>query len=303
MDPESGTQPNITRNLAALILGAVAIGFAPIFVRLSETGPVATGFWRISLALPMLFVLTIFSERGKARPSRTDTGTSSARGSGSMALWTAGLCFAFDIALWHWSIHFTTVANATLEANLSAIFVSIFAWLIYRQTVSRRFIVGSVIAFAGTALLVGKNLHVSPVTLKGDALGVLTAVFYSGYILAVKSARDQGFGATRIMLTSGVITAAALLPVILISGEKILPATAHGWMVVGGLALLSHVIGQSLIAFALVGLPASFAAVGLLVQPATAAVAAWAILGESLSGPQLVGAALLLAGIYQAKRG
>ena len=36
---------NITRiALVALVTGAVAIGFAPIFVRLSETGPVATGF-------------------------------------------------------------------------------------------------------------------------------------------------------------------------------------------------------------------------------------------------------------------
>ncbi|RYF91164.1 MAG: hypothetical protein EON95_15560, partial [Caulobacteraceae bacterium] len=40
--------------IIALLAGACAIGFAPIFVRLTETGPAAGGFWRLALALPML---------------------------------------------------------------------------------------------------------------------------------------------------------------------------------------------------------------------------------------------------------
>lgn len=285
---------SIRKSVVALIAGAVAIGFAPIFVRLSETGPVSTAFWRISLALPFMAALVMW------KPSGATTVTPVKAGWGPV--WLAGLCFATDLALWHWAIHYTTVANATLEANLSAIFVTFFAWLVYRQKVSFGFIIGAVIAFVGTALLVGKNLHVSPTTLKGDMLGILTAIFYSGYILSVKAARDRGMTTSRIMLGSGIITAAVLLPVMLISGERALPVTPHGWTIVLGLAVFSHVIGQSLIAYALVGLPASFAAVGLLVQPATAAVAAWIMLGESLSLPQLVGGLLLLIGIFQAKR-
>src|SRR3546814_889830 len=38
--------------LAALVLGALAIAFSPIFVRLSEVGPTATGFYRAILAVP-----------------------------------------------------------------------------------------------------------------------------------------------------------------------------------------------------------------------------------------------------------
>ncbi|MGH7948477.1 MAG: hypothetical protein ACREQF_04565 [Candidatus Binataceae bacterium] len=40
--------------VAALLLGATAIGLAPIFVRLSETGSTATAFWRLALAVPFL---------------------------------------------------------------------------------------------------------------------------------------------------------------------------------------------------------------------------------------------------------
>ena len=40
--------------LLALLAGALAIGSSGIFVRLSETGPTATAFWRGALALPLL---------------------------------------------------------------------------------------------------------------------------------------------------------------------------------------------------------------------------------------------------------
>jgi len=54
--------------LAALIFGAVAIGFAPIFVRLTETGPVAAGFWRLALALPLLAPFAL--RKARESPSR-----------------------------------------------------------------------------------------------------------------------------------------------------------------------------------------------------------------------------------------
>ena len=43
--------------MAALFVGATGIGLAPILVRLSETGPVATAFYRILLAQPILWLL------------------------------------------------------------------------------------------------------------------------------------------------------------------------------------------------------------------------------------------------------
>src|SRR3546814_14909193 len=42
--------------LAALVLCALAIAFSPIFVRLSEVGPTATGFYRAILAVPPIWL-------------------------------------------------------------------------------------------------------------------------------------------------------------------------------------------------------------------------------------------------------
>ena len=60
------------------------------------------------------------------------------------------MCFAGDLALWHWSIRFTSVANSTLEANLASVFVVAFGWLAFGQRVSGRFGLGMLIALGGT---------------------------------------------------------------------------------------------------------------------------------------------------------
>ena len=64
-----------------------------------------------------------------------------------------------------------------------------------------------------------------------------------------------------------------------------------------GLALLSHVAGQGLIAYSMAQLPASFSAVGLLVQPVAAAGFAWWLLAEPFGPRQALGGAIVLGGI------
>ena len=288
----------VTRpHLPALIAGGVAIGFAPIFVRQSEVGPSATAFWRLLLALPFLLAWAGAARGGGGWREGRDAG----RDWRPLAL--AGVCFAADLALWHWSIRFTSVANSTLEANLASVFVVLFGWLAFGQRVSGRFGLAMLVALGGTAVLVGRNARFSPITLRGDLLGVATAVFYAGYLLSVRAARTRGWSTATIMAASGVVTATALWPIAWLSGERMLPVTPRGWGTLAGLAAVSHLGGQSLIAYALAGLPASFASVGLLVQPATAALAAWLLLGETLTAGQLAGGVLLLlAGILLARR-
>lgn len=280
----------VKAGVVALFLGAMAIGFAPIFVRLSEVGPTATAFWRVALAFPPLLLWARLAPSGTASPARH-----------GRALALAGIFFAADLTVWHLSLGLTLVANATLEANLSAIFVPLLGWLLFRQRVSRRFALAVAVAVAGVVILVGKNAHISARSLHGDALGVLTAVFYSGYILSVKAARDEGVGTAVIMAVSALVSAVALLAVVAVRHETLLPHGARGWAVLAALALISHVGGQGLITYSLAALPAPVVSVGLLAQPATAAFAAWWLLGETLVPAQWLGAAILLIGLWLAR--
>ena len=282
----------------ALLGGAVAIGFAPIFVRMSEVGPVATAFWRLALALPVLWTLAAIGGRSGAVADNARDGNGSAMW--PPMIW-AGLFFAADLAFWHWSIHFTSIANATLLANFAPVFVVLYGWITLGQRVTRRFVLAMAVALAGTTLLVGSDFRLQPKALFGDLLGLITAVFYAGYLLSVKNLRGR-FTTVAIMAHSGLVTGAALLPIALISRESLLPQTAHGWRVLIALALVSHVGGQSLIAFALAKLPTAVASVSLLVQPVTAAIAAAVLMGEPIAPWQGVGVVLVLAGVFVARQ-
>jgi len=282
--------------LAALLCGAVGIAFAPIFVRLSELGPSATAFHRLALSLPTLWLWLHLEGRGNRRTVRP------ASRADYFGLVVAGLMFAGDLAFWHWSVRLTSVANATLLANFAPVFVALAAFALFGDRFSRTFLVGMAMALVGACVLMGRSFTLSLTHLLGDGLGIVTAMFYAGYIVAVGRLRAR-FSTATIMAWSGLVTCAALLPVALLSGESLIATTVYGWAVLLGLALVSHAGGQSLIAYALAHLPAAFSSVSLLLQPAVAALLAWIILGEALGPWQALGALIILVGIYLARRG
>ncbi len=214
----------------------------------------------------------------------------------------AGLLFAGDLAFWHWSIRYTTVANATLLANFAPIFVTLAGYAFFSERFSRQFLLGMALAIAGAVILMGRSLAFDSDHFFGDMLGLITAIFYAGYIIAVARLRARRSTAT-IMAWSGLVTCAALFALAILSGESIVPLTARGWAILLGLALISHACGQSLIAFALAHLPAALSSVSLLLQPAIAALLAWAILEEPLGPWQALGGVVILGGILLARRG
>ncbi len=280
-----------TLAFAALLLGAAAIAFAPIFVRLADTGPTASAFWRVALALVPLWLWAGMSpraERNRALPWKP--------------LVIAGVCFAGDLGAWHVSVMYTTVANSTLEANFAPVFVTLGAWLLFRQRVSRLFLVALAVTLAGAILLIGPNFALGGRALLGDALGVLTAVFYAGYMLAIKSASVRTTTAYLMAVTT-TVAAIALFPYGLATADVFMPQSASGWLVLAGLALIPQILGQSLIAYGFAHLPASFSSVSLLLQPVLAAVYAWVLLGEAVGPVQMLGGLVVLAGIYLARRG
>jgi drug/metabolite transporter (DMT)-like permease len=279
--------------LPALLAGATCIALSPIFVRLSEAGPTATAFWRVALAVPSLWLLYFLVRRDAAPAHSTHWGL----------LVAAGVAFAGDLAFWHSSIKLTSVANSTLLANLASLFVTLAAWIFLRQRPRALFLAGLAAALVGVGMLVKTSLAFSSTGLLGDALGLVTAMFYAGYLLAVKELRDRRESTLHLMAATSTITAVLLLPVALASGERILPGTAFGWWILLGLALVSHAAGQGLIAYALAHLPAAFSSVSLLFQPVMAALFAWALLAEALVPLQMAGGVVVLIGIYLARRG
>lgn len=279
--------------LIALLAGGIAIGGSPIFVRLSEVGPMATAFWRVTLALVPLFI--IFRATGQHRVARPESMRD------RIALVLPGVFLAADLIAWHASIHMTTVANATLLANLAPVFVTVTAWLFFGAFISRAFLIGLVVAIGGIVVLKGGLSGLAAGNPSGDALAVLAALFYAGYMLSVAQLRGR-FDTMRVMLWSTLSAAICLLPVMLVTESQFAPVSVFGWAMLLGLALISHAGGQVSITFALAYLPAAFSSLTLLLQPVVAALLGMIVLNEGISVTQATGGAIVLCGILYARR-
>ncbi|MEO0982616.1 MAG: DMT family transporter [Pseudomonadota bacterium] len=274
---------------ALLFVGALCIGFAPIGLRLSEMGPQATALWRYVFALPLLFVLVLAAERRlPAAPNRFAV--------------LAGIFFALDVALWHWGLTLTTVANATFIVNLGNICVGFVAWLIFGERPSRVWGAAVLVALIGAALLSQGGGADGQADIRGDALALGAAVLVGGYMLCAQLAR-RSLSALDALFWMTAVQVVVALAVTLAAGETLWPQTASAWWPLIFLGLVAHVAGQGLIVAGLGRTSAAVAGIIVLAQPVMAAAVSWRLFGETLAGLQIFGAGMILAAVYLAQAG
>ena len=266
------------------------MGMSPIFVRLADVGPFTSAFWRVALALPVLWLWMVLSERAKTTPHQ----------SFSLPVVLAGLAFAGDLFFWHLAIVKTSVANATFFATTAPIWVVIFGFIFFKQRVEGPVLAGLGLCIGGGAALAAQSFGLSSARMLGDLYGAATAVFFGLYFLAVTAARTKS-GAARVTFELTAITTVFLLIVALTLENQFWPRSAQGWAALLGMAWISHAGGQGLLSIALGRLPAVFSSLVIFLEAIAAALFAWLLLHEPVSWLQALGGAVILAGIWIAR--
>jgi len=267
----------------AVLVGSCSLAFGPWLVRLSGTGPVAAGFWRLALALPFLFVIAAMTKQAVHWPGH------------QLAMLVAAAAFFFgaDLALWHVGIHLTKLGNATLFGNLSSFaFASWGLWLA-RQWPSRTQSLALGLAAVGAALLLGSSFELSPRNFAGDILCLFAGLLYTGYLIAVQKGRGS-LKPLPLLFLSSLFGAAMLLPISLAAGEQIIPGD---WTYVFLLALGSQVIGQGLLVYGIGHVSPLIVGLVLLTQPAISAFVGWIAYDETLRPIDFLGAVALGAAL------
>ena len=273
---------------AALLLGNVVLAIGPWFVRMADVGPLASGFWRLALAIPFLFLI--------------------ARGSGQRfgrigpGLWAAtilaGGFFALDLGCWHIGILHTKLANAALFGNVSTFFFPAYGFIVTRTLPGRWQVLAIALAAMGTALLLGRSYQLSPDRLAGDLFCLAAGLSYTGYMIAVDRARAT-LGTWPTLAIATVAAAALLLPAALLIEGSLWP---HHWGPLVALAIGSQVVGQGLLVYAIGTLPPLIVGLALLTQPLVAAAIGWGIYGERLTAPDVAGALAIAAALVLVRR-
>jgi drug/metabolite transporter (DMT)-like permease len=271
------------------VLGTIGISFSAILVRLSESSPATSGFYRMAYAVPILVLLSILGRTEGLRPLRP-------------LGWLAGAIFALNLFFWHLSIGHIGAGLATVLGNTQVIFIALLGWFLLAERPTRSALLILPLLLAGVVLLTGlggEGYGSNPAL--GVIFGALSGLTSASYVLVFRHASRQlpaGRPAIGLLLQTSLSGALAsvLIGVFSDPGFSFTPHwPGHGWLLL--LALTAQVAGWLLLGQALRALPALETVVIMLLQPILAMVWGGLIFGESLSLLQAAGVTIVLLGI------
>ncbi|AVH71431.1 DMT family transporter [Nostoc sp. 'Lobaria pulmonaria (5183) cyanobiont'] len=200
---------------------------------------------------------------------------------------------------WTWSLTQTGAANANALGSLNPLFTTLGGWLFFNQIFGRKFIIGLILAIIGAIAVGFEDLLHSNNNITGDAVALISSIFYAANFLLIEQIRNK-FSVITILLWRCVIATSLMIPVVLIFEKQVFPVTLSGWLVVFALAAICEALGHGLIIYSLKNFSSGFISLFLLLNPLIVAILAWILFSEKLSIFNLLGLALILAGIYLA---
>jgi drug/metabolite transporter (DMT)-like permease len=276
------------------VLGAIAIAFSSILVRLSHASPSTAAIFRCAYALPLLGLLAWLEDRrfgGRSwRDRRVAVG--------------AGVFFAVDLILWHHSIGDVGAGLATVLANVQVVLVPLVAWALLAERPGRNVLAALPIALLGVLLISGVLEHgaYGRDPTRGAAYGLGAGVAYVGFLLLLRrGGADLRRPAGPLLDATATAAVVCVIAGLAIGDANLAPSwPSAGWLIV--LALTSQVVGWLLITISLPRLPAALTSLLLTVQPVGSVALAALIFSESPTSLQLVGVVMVLAALLTATR-
>lgn len=264
------------------------------WVKVADVEPTVSAFYRMAIGAVGLIVLCLLQRRRLWLDARY-----------ALRFVPVALFFALDLYLWHRSIVYIGPGLATLLANFQIFVLATIGWLFYREKVGLNFAVGVLAAFAGIWILVGIDWgSLGPQYRLGVLLGLLTAAAYSSFILSMRAAQGaaSSLSPPANLALMSVFCAAMLAALTLYEGHGFAVPNSKTWGALLAYGLLCQVVGWMLITRAMPRLPAAIVGLFLLLQPALSFL--WDIIffARPTDGGDLVGALLVLLGIYIANR-
>lgn len=269
---------------ASLIIGILCISFSPIFVRLAGAPPITSGFYRIFIA--WLFLAPYCIAKGNLKIGRKDL---------IIAL-VGGVVFGADIAVWNFSLFKISATISTLLANLAPVWVGLLSFLFFKKLSGKLFWIGTCVAILGMVVLVGFQNIIKLQFNIGILLAVLASFFYAIYIMLTKGIL-QKISTLTFMFYNMLAASIFLLIIGVFQNNNLFSFSINTWLCLFGMGLICQLTGWITINHSIRFLPSTKVAIALLGQTVLAGFWAILFLNERLELKEIIGSAIVLAGI------
>ena len=281
--------------MGAALIGSSFIAMSPLFVRFSEIGSTATAFYRFFFALPFVWAWMVFENTQSPDPRTPRT----RRDYYLMIL--AGVFLALDISLWHLAMVKTSVVNSILLNGMTPVIVAASAWFLFKEKMTLPLIAGIILTLCGSFLLVSGKQGEGISSLEGDLYALISAFFYAGFILCVKTLR-QTFATPTILFWVSLAGMYVLGFNAYLMNETLIPLSAKGWLLLLSLSFVVHILGSGLMNYSMGHLSATASSLTILVGPFVAALMGWVVFKEELTVAHSLGGLTIIIGIILSRQ-
>jgi drug/metabolite transporter (DMT)-like permease len=266
----------------AVTITIIVFSFASTLVKRAATAAELVAFWRMVITSVVWNSIVLAS--GK-RPSWRNI---------RLAI-LPGIFFGLDIAFFYLGATHNSVANAEMISAMTPFIVVPIGARYFGERLNSRALFFAVFAIGGVAIVLFSAPANGDGSVRGCIFGAIALACWAGYISGTRRVRGEMDVASYMAAMTPVATI-AVLPIALLHGHM-LSITAHGWMYVVLLTMMTGVLAHGLMVFAQSTIPIGSIGIAQVAQPALAALWSFLLLGEVLRGWQVIGMALVVVGL------
>ncbi|MFC1874679.1 DMT family transporter [Chloroflexota bacterium] len=270
-----------------LVLGVVSVSFAAVFIRLADAPPLVIAAYRMLIAAAVITPFYLVSPRGLPKKLlKRDV----------LLVLLSAVLLALHFGLWITSLEYTSIASSVVLVTSHPVFVAVISYFLWQERLSRKAVLGIVVALGGVAIINYGGFALSPEAIFGNILALLAAAAVGIYLIIGRHLKER----VRLLpYLSAVYGGAALILLVatLIAGYSFVGYSANTYLMFLLLALIPQLAGHSFLNKAVRLMPATIVSVAILGEPVGAIILGYIILGEGITVIEVIGSILSLGGI------
>lgn len=208
-------------------------------------------------------------------------------------LLASGVAMGINWILLFEAYKYTTVSLATLSYYFAPVIVTVICPILFREKLTAKQALCFAMSTLGLVLITGIGSRGTGTDFIGILFGLGAAVLYASVVLLNKFIRNvDGIHRTFLQFLAAVVT---LLPYILLtSGINLTDMDGIGWVNLMIVGLVHTGLNYCIYFSSLKELPGQQAAILSYIDPLVAVLISVTVLGESMTGMQVIGGALIL---------
>jgi drug/metabolite transporter (DMT)-like permease len=272
-----------------LFFGVLAISTSAIFVKLSTAPAPIIATYRLVFSTLMILPIMLFNKKYMLEIKNLKLKQLA-------AVFSSGIFLAIHYILWFESLRFTSVASSTVLVTMQPLFAFIGSYFFFGEKLKKLSLFGGFLSILGSCIIGLGDFQIGGIALIGDLLALLAAGVITAYFLIGQSIRKK------LSLVAYVFICYLSSSIFLLGYSVILKYPLIGyqnsdWLWFFCLALISTILGQTVLNWLIKWLSASTISMSILGEPVGTCILAYLILGESISYNQIIGSTIILIGI------